>query len=210
MRKNKRRYFIMLVILIMLALIIALLPTLSKYVTTANGESSINIARWEIKVNSQSIRQNKDISGVITPVFPGTQHIANDVIAPSSEGYFDLIINFTDADVSCDYVITFQTLNSNVTDLIVTSYKAPDGTTITVSDASTRNNVDIHGTYNYGNTATNNLVQNYRINVMWNDNPTTESMNNTQDTNATVPTNTTDEYATTKMNVQIAFTQKVS
>jgi hypothetical protein len=45
---------------------------------------------------------------------------------------------------------------------------------------------------------------------MWNDNPSTESMNNTQDTNATVPTNTTDEYATTKMNVQIAFTQKVS
>ncbi len=210
MRKNKRRYFIMLVILIMLALIIALLPTLSKYVTTANGESSINIARWEIKVNSQSIRQNKDISGVITPVFPGTEHIANDVIAPSSEGYFDLIINFSDADVSCDYVITFQTLNSNVTDLIVTSYTAPDGTPITVSDASTRNNVDIHGTYNYGNTATTNLVQNYRINVMWNDNPSTESMNNTQDTNATVPTNSTDEYATTKMNVQIAFTQKVS
>ena len=120
------------------------------------------------------------------------------------------VSDFSDADVSCDYVITFQTLNSNVTDLIVTSYTAPDGTPITVSDASTRNNVDIHGTYNYGNTATTNLVQNYRINVMWNDNPTTESMNNTQDTNATVPTNTTDEYATTKMNVQIAFTQKVS
>ena len=208
MRKNKRRYFIMLVILIMLALIIALLPTLSKYVTTVNGESSVNIARWEIKVNSQSIGQNKDISGVITPVFPGTQHIANDVIAPSSEGYFDLVINFSEADVSCDYVITFQTLNSNVTDLIVTSYKAPDGTTIQVSETGARNNVDIHGTYNYGNTASTNLVQTYKINVMWNDNPSTEYMNNAQDTNATVPA--IGDYATTAMNVQIGFTQKVS
>ena len=60
MRKSKRRYFIMLVILIMLALIVALIPTLSKYLTKVEGESTINIARWEIKVNSQSIRENKD------------------------------------------------------------------------------------------------------------------------------------------------------
>ena len=209
MRKNKRKYFIMIVLLIMLALIVALIPTLSKYITTTTGESSINIARWEIKVNSQSIRENKDISGVITPQFQESEHIAADVIAPSSEGYFDLSLDFSEADVSCDYVITFQTLNSNVTDLIVVSYSAPDGTLITVNDASTRNNVDIEGTYIYGDSSDDNIIQKYTINVMWNDDASTENMDNDEDTSATTP-EIAGEYATTAMNVQIAFIQKAS
>ena len=210
MRKNKRRYFIMLVVLIMLALIVALIPTLSKYITTTEGETSVNVARWEIKVNNQSIRQNKDISGVITPVFPGSTHIAEDVIAPSSEGYFELTLDFSEADVSCDYVITFQTLDSNVTDLVVTSYVAPDGTTVSISNATPGNNLDINGQYLYGSLAATNLSQHYKINVVWNDNAATENMDNEEDTAATVPANPTDEYATSSMNVQIAFTQKVS
>ena len=152
MRKSKRRYFIMLVILIMLALIVALIPTLSKYLTKVEGESTINIARWEIKVNSQSIRENKDISGVLTPVFAGSDHIAQDVIAPSSEGYFELNIDFTNADVSCTYKISFKTLDSSVKDLIITSYIAPDGTTINVSNTT-------------GNATTGNATNNATGNV---------------------------------------------
>ena len=210
MRKSKRRYFIMLVILIMLALIVALIPTLSKYLTKVEGESTINIARWEIKVNSQSIRENKDISGVLTPVFAGSDHVAQDVIAPSSEGYFELNIDFTNADVSCTYKISFKTLESNVKDLIITSYIAPDGTTINVSNTTgNANNVEINGSYTYGNNAATNIVQHYKINVKWNDDVSTQTMSNADDTAATIPA-TDQTYATTKMNVLIGFTQSTS
>ena len=209
MRKSKRRYFIMLVILIMLALIVALIPTLSKYLTKVEGESTINVARWEIKVNNQAIRENKDISGVVTPVFAGSTHIAQDVIAPSSEGYFELNIDFTNADVSCTYKISFKTLESNVKDLIITSYVAPDNTTINVSNTTgNANNVEINGTYTYGNNAATNKVQHYRINVKWNDDATTQTMSNADDTAATIPA-AEQTYATTKMNVLIGFTQSV-
>ena len=91
------------------------------------------------------------------------------VIAPSSEGYFELNIDFTNADVSCTYKISFKTLESSVKDLIITSYIAPDGTTINVSNTTgNANNVEIQGTYTYGNNAATNVVQHYKINVKWN------------------------------------------
>ena len=204
MRKSKRRYFIMLVILIMLALIVALIPTLSKYLTKVTGERDAELsfevvyARLlsDVYEASDSGLSHSDIESMLTNDLP-------------FDFNFELNIDFTNADVSCTYKISFKTLDSSVKDLIITSYIAPDGTTINVSNTTgNANNVEINGSYTYGNNAATNVVQHYKINVKWNDDPTTQTMSNADDTAATVPEGSA-TYATTKMNVLIGFTQSV-
>ena len=53
--------------------------TYAKYITSADGDANINIARWKILVNNQDIEQNKELSNVITPVFDGNDNIASNV-----------------------------------------------------------------------------------------------------------------------------------
>ena len=65
----------------------------------------MNIARWKIIVNNKDIRDNSSSSAIISPVFLGNDNVASDIIAPGSEGYFDLIIDAKAADVSFKYKI---------------------------------------------------------------------------------------------------------
>ena len=80
--------------------------TYAKYITSADGDANINIARWKILVNNQDIEQNKELSNVITPVFDGNDNIASNVIAPTAEGYFDILIDASNTDVSLRYEVT--------------------------------------------------------------------------------------------------------
>jgi flagellar basal body-associated protein FliL len=206
MRKNRKKYFIMIVILIMIAVLIALIPTLSKYLTTTDGEATINIARWEIKVNEQSIKENLDISNVLVPVFEHNDNIANNVIAPNAKGSLEIDLDFTNADVSCDYVITIR--STTVSDLIVSDYSfTNNGTTTNVDIAPVNGNtVQIVNKYNYGSA---DPIFKYEIHVEWNDDVDTQHMNNTADTNATYH-EATETNAKTAMSVNIAFTQSAS
>ena len=67
----------------------------AKYLSSASGNTTIPIARWNITVNNASITTNTDITSSITPLFPGTEHISEGIIAPTAEGYFDLNFDFS-------------------------------------------------------------------------------------------------------------------
>ena len=97
------------------------MKTYAKYSSSTVGNADIPIARWNIKVNNQSIKDSNDISATITPVFEGTNHIAKDIIAPTATGYFDLVFDFTGADVSFKYDISVSASDlSVVSDLVAT------------------------------------------------------------------------------------------
>lgn len=105
MKSSKKIFFILGCILLCLTLIISI-QTYAKYLTTANGNGDISIAKWNIAVNNLSIKNNTDISSTIQPIFPGTENISESIIAPNAEGYFDLNFDFTNVDVSFEYSIT--------------------------------------------------------------------------------------------------------
>ena len=86
--------------------------TYAKYITSTNESASMNIARWRILVNNKDIRENSTTNAVITPIFNGNDNINSGIIAPNSEGYFDLIIDATEADVSFKYKIEIS-VNQN-------------------------------------------------------------------------------------------------
>lgn len=163
--------------------------TYAKYNTSLEGKTNISVARWHILVNNQDVRNNGSTSAELTPTFLGTEHISPDVIAPTSEGYVDLIIDSSEVDVSFKYTITPDVdPTSSVTDLIVTSYTVNGGENITITNGqSITDNI-----YKADNV---NLTT-IRLYVKWDDS-SNGKMSNEDDTNATIST----EKAKLKLNI---------
>lgn len=158
------------------------------------GTSNIPISKWNILVNSQSIKDNSDISAVLTPFFHGNANIAANIIAPTAEGYFDLDFNFTGTDVSFSYNInTIVDPNSPVSDLVATGYQVDNGPIITFSDNTTITNTI--------RLADNIQTKKYRIYVKWKDDGTA-TMTNAQDTASAIAENNNAIF-----DVNVNFTQ---
>lgn len=192
--KNYKKIVILIILILIAILVFFLIQIFAKYLTSASGDTSMNVARWNILVNNISIKNNTDISNTLTPVFPGNENIASGIIAPTAEGYFDLNFDFSSADVSFQYEIS-TTVNesSSVKDLVTTGYSVDDGEKINFDEV----NLPIKNTINL---ADNIKTQKIRIYVKWNDDENA-SMDNSADTIATTSENPA------LLNVNISFTQ---
>ena len=169
--------------------------TYAKYITSTNESASMNIARWRILVNNKDIRENSTTNAVITPIFNGNDNINSGIIAPNSEGYFDLIIDATEADVSFKYEIEISVnQNSPVKDLITTKYIIDNGNEIPLE----RNNATIENTVLHKD---NTKPINIRVYIKWDDS-NEATMDNDADTEATKQV---DNPA--KMDVKLSFIQ---
>lgn len=192
--KTYKKFILLIILILVLTLVFFLIQIFAKYLTSASGDTTMNVARWNILVNNISIKNNTDISNTLTPVFHGNENIASNIIAPTAEGYFDLNFDFSDADVSFKYEITTTVdENSSVKDLVTTGYSVDDGEKITFDEI----NSPIQDTI----LLTDNIeTQKIRVYVKWNDDENA-TMDNTADTLAT----TSGNPAT--LNVNISFTQ---
>lgn len=102
--------------------------TYSRYVADANGNIKIGFAKWQIKVNNNDITDNSISSINIIPVINENDNVAENTVAPSSSGYFDIVIDPTNVDVSFDYSISIELLNENMPDLVISEYAILDET----------------------------------------------------------------------------------
>lgn len=195
--KISKKFILVIIACILLALLTFLISQVyAKYITSVTGNASIAISRWNIKVNDLSIKNNDDISAKITPVFPGNDNIAANIIAPTAEGYFDLVFDFYDVDVSFKYDINVTADDTSaVSDLVTTGYSIDGGTRVNFADFNTPISDTIH-------LADNINSRTIRVYVMWNDDPDTATMNNIDDTASTLKS---DSSAVLK--VSVALTQ---
>ena len=165
--------------------------------TSAKQTTNIPIARWNIKVNSVSIKNGESLSSVISPVFPGSEHVASGIIAPTAEGYFDLALDFTDADVSFSYSLNIEpNADSSVSDIIVTGYSIDDAEPVYFEEGDDKTLSD-NVYYNSG--VTNRT---FRVYIKWDEFSDTATMDNSADTAATF-----DTAAGALLDVNITFTQ---
>lgn len=195
--KISKKFILVIITCILLVLLTFLISQVyAKYITSVTGNASIAISRWNIKVNDLSVKNNDDISAKITPVFPGNDNIAANIIAPTAEGYFDLVFDFSDVDVSFKYDINVTADDSSaVSDLVTTGYSIDGGTKVDFADFNTPISDTIH-------LADNINSRTIRVYVMWNDDPDTATMNNIDDTASTLKS---DSSAVLK--VSVALTQ---
>lgn len=196
MKLSKKINIILSCIALLFSLII-IQDTYAKYLTETTGGANISIARWRILVNEQDIRNNQDITQTITPKFIENEHIKNNIMAPLSEGYFDLIIDHTSADVSFEYEISTKVNEtSSVQDIITTGYSINGGeiTSITKENNIIKNAVPLSNT---------EKIITIRIYIKWDDSESA-SMNNEQDTQATL------SNTPAKIDVNLSFKQLAS
>ncbi|MBR4261800.1 MAG: hypothetical protein IKQ35_00365 [Bacilli bacterium] len=168
----------------------------AKYVSSASATGKFTIAEWTFKVNNIDVVSGSNFSNTLVPTYDTNTNISSGVIAPTSTGYFDLVIDSTKVDVSYNQTITVSTGDDNtITDLKITGYKINNSETILF----TGENNTITTTHNLSDT---NKTNTYRIYIEWVDG-TGESMNNAADTAAA-------SNGVASVKVGLNFTQKAN
>lgn len=193
--KNYKKILILIAIIFLIISIFFIIQTYSKYLSSATGETSVSIAKWNIKVNNLSVTTNTDISASIVPVFPGNSNIASNIIAPTAEGYFDLVLDFQDTDVSFNYTISSSVAeDSPVKDFVIVGYSIDNGERIDITN--TQDNLVSEDILLTDNITTRTV----RVFVKWIDDDS-QTMDNADDTIATTSNNPA------KFNVNLSFKQ---
>lgn len=196
MTKDKKIKLIIAIIALFVC-IVEIKETYAKYIESKNGDAQFTVANWKIMINNSDITDGASLSSLINPVYETNTNISDNVIAPGSQGYFDLDIDATNTQVSFTYDITISpSQESDVTDLIVYAYKINNGQTINISDNSQTitnriNNIDQVKSFTL------------RIYFRWQEGQG-EQMNNAADTAASVG------RGTGKINVTATFTQVIN
>ena len=184
MNKLNKKFTILIIGLILLTILFGFALIYAKYISSAYGNTKMAIARWDIKVNNLSIKNNTNISNTLKPIFPGNSNIAANIIAPTAEGYFDLNFDFSGADVSFKYEITPSVdSSSSIKDLVATGYSIAD------NGGEFGNRVNLK---NYNDKISDTILLNspvkkrtIRIYILWNDDETSQEMSDDEDTNST-------------------------
>lgn len=166
--------------------------TYAKYITTSEGKINAKIARWNIKVNETDIKNNASLAQDIIPTFEKSENIAENVIAPTIKGYFDLNIDASAVDVSFTYNILIEE-NDLISDFIITGYQIGDNPIVNLTDTTEiTNDILLDDT---------NRLQTIRIYFEWYDEDDNK-MDNDADTAVTI------DNDNLTLNVKLSFTQK--
>ncbi len=189
-----KKWHLILAICALILCITQIQQTYAKYLDTKEGDTDFTIAKWKILVNQQDITEASTMSSLINPVYIENEHMKEGVIAPGREGYFDLVIDSSNTEVSFRYDISVTSSeNSSVNDLIITGYSLNDSEIIPVSDQLN----NLSNVIYYTDTNKENKI---RIYFKWRDG-TGENMNNEADTNASI------QGVNAKLKANITFTQ---
>lgn len=190
----KKTIYSLLVIFSLTLCVFFITESYAKYLTSTQGNAKMNVARWKIIVNNEDIKNNSSLTTQITPTFLGNDNIAENVIAPTSEGYFDLLIDATEADVSFKYNIGIEVdESSSVQDLKISKFVINEEEFIPADNTYSIERQVLH--------KDNSQIINIRVYIYWDDSESA-SMDNAMDTQATIDNNAL-------LNVNLNFTQLV-
>ena len=119
--------FRILLLFISLSLSLSLMSnTYSRYIASTTGDLEVVFAKWQILVNDTDITNNSSSNISLVPIIDENENIKSNTIAPSSKGYFDIIIDPSNVDVSFNYSISLDYENEDIPDLVITKYAMLD------------------------------------------------------------------------------------
>ena len=118
--------------------------TYSRYIANTAGDIEVQLAKWQILVNTEDITSGEAKSIELQPVVIANEHVASDAFAPSSKGYFDIAVDPSNVNVSFGYNISLEVLNKDMPDLMITQYSYLDknGVEGDKTDIDNSNNVN--------------------------------------------------------------------
>lgn len=83
--------------------------TFSRYVSESNGTFGMELAAWNIEINNKLITPETTILNNEINLIPTTNVSEDGLIKPGQKGYFDILINPENTEVSLNYKITIDT-----------------------------------------------------------------------------------------------------
>ena len=199
--KNKLKILLALITITFTVSLIS--NTYSRYVVDAASNLEVQFSKWQILINETDITNNNSSQIVLTPNIEKNEYIKENTFAPSSEGYFDILVDPTNVELSFDYTISLELLNENMPDLLISNYSIINSNYDEEKDTLTLNDIEnnqITGTLQYNEDSFESFT--IRVYFKWYEGEN-EQMNDTQDT----------EIANTQENLQIKaninFSQKI-
>lgn len=204
--------FRILILIISLSLSLSLMSnTYSRYVASTTGDLEVIFAKWQILVNETDITNNNSSQISLIPIIEENENIKSNTIAPSSKGYFDIIIDPSNVDVSFNYDITLDYENEDLPDLVITKYAILDNSYSEgdqIEKISLTGN-SIEGTLNYDNSIDNFEFEPFTIRVYfeWYEGEN-ENMNDSADTEIGIRA-ANDDVADISISTNISFSQVV-
>lgn len=181
-----KRIKIILILLVLSVTLSFMSHTYSRYVAESTSNIQVSFAKWQILLNESDITNGTNSNIEITPVVEKSANVKENTIAPSSKGYFDILVNPSNVEVSFDYTLTLEVLNTNLPDILISKYAILEEgfkETDTITKLDITDNT-ITGTLTYDNETENFSFQPFTIRVYfeWIEG-TNESMNDILDTN---------------------------
>lgn len=194
MKRRDLTFIVFFVLVLCLSITYLFQTSYAKYRKQVTGELNADIASWIITVNNEDITESRTLENEITPVFDTNQYVKANTIAPGSTGYFDIIIETVNVDVDYNVEIVDSKEETDLQDLVLKQYE--------LNDSGTRVNITNH-TFSQDFTKNTERTK-IRFYFVWDDDPTTETMNNQADTSYQL------DNDATKINLAIKFKQKNS
>ena len=183
MDKKDLKFIIVFIVVLACSFTYLYQSSYAKYRKRVTTDMDLNVAKWTIKINNEDIKNNKKLTNKLVPEFEESEYTKANVLAPGSKGYCDIVIDSSNVDVNFEIsLIAKVPPESAIVDLRVTDY------IINPSDANTNKEtytelqeINIPVVHNTPQTV-------IRLFIKWDDDPTTQKMDNEADTNAAVDT----------------------
>lgn len=191
---KKKKIILLFACLSLLVFIGSTAYTYAKYFSQTKRDIGTNIKKWNIKINDIDIKNGTTLSEGITATFTGSQHIAENTMAPSSEGYFEINLDYSDVEVSFKYEISIEE-NTTVPDISIYKLEV-DNTEIEGNGLTISNEIDINSDTD------DNKKKTIKVYIKWNDDESNgATMSNEEDTDVAINNKTID------FNVNLSFVQ---
>ena len=183
MDKKDLKFIIIFIVVVACSCTYLYQSSYAKYRKRVTAQVDLSVANWAIKINNEDVKNNKVLTNKLVPEFEESVYTKANVLAPGSKGYCDIVIDSTNVDVNFEITIQAKVpATSTITDLIVTDYIInPSDTNTTKITYTELQEIHIPVVHNTPQTV-------IRLYIEWDDDPTTQTMDNEADTNAAVNT----------------------
>ena len=159
------------------------------------SNTEVNVASWNIIINNQDIIENSDITSIVELTVPETSYNIEGYIVPGAIGYFDIAVDGSGVSVPFKYTVTSTLGTDNeISDLKIIGYSIGNNNNTITYLTQLNPNVELNVQPN-----TNSTV---RIYVQWDDDSSTQSLNDTSDTSLA------EDEATGSIIVNVRFEQR--
>ena len=134
-----KRVLLLISLLMLFFTIYLAMDTYALFESNKNYDVSSDIAKFVIKVNGSEAKTEEFVVDSIA--YYENEYVIDNKIAPLADGYFDIVVDAEDVEVSLRYDIEFDFSSLSIPGLVISSITELGGNTLVLTDKDTYSGV---------------------------------------------------------------------